>query len=73
MMREEFKNLMIDKINMLLFENNNKKNPWTRRDFVLYIKGAADAFNLSDGSCDVDYLVADIFIDTVDAYTPRLQ
>ena len=75
MKREVFINLMIDKVNALLAENDQKKTPWTRRDFVCYIKGAADAFKYvsEEDVGDVDYLVADIFIDTVDAIIPNAK
>lgn len=72
MKREVFINLMTDKVKVLLSENNKKKTPWTRRDFALYIKGAADAFKCvsEEDVGNVDYLVADIFIDTVDMVLP---
>lgn len=75
MKREVFINLMIDKVNALLAGNDQKKTPWTRRDFALYIKGAADAFKCvsEEDVGNVDYLVADIFIDTVDALIPNAK
>ena len=62
---EQFEKLMINKVNALVAANDRREKPWTRVDFVRYIKGACDWFffehNVKD---DPDYMVANIYCDS---------
>ena len=61
----EFVRAMKNKVNALVAANDRRKKPWTRQDFLMYIRGACDWFKFTTGDdFDAEMVVDNIFIDS---------
>lgn len=64
---DEFITAMEGKVKTLLDTNDARKNPWGRRDFVMYVRGAVDLFLFISGNpekADADCVMSNIVIDS---------
>lgn len=63
---DEFTTAMIGRVRTLLDINDTRKQPWNRRDFIMYVKGAVDWFLFYSGNpekADADCVMCNIIID----------
>lgn len=61
----EFVRATKNKVNALVTANDRREKPWTRRDFLMYIRGACDWFKFVSGDdFDTEMVADNIFIDS---------